>query len=70
MDSRTDQEKADDLIQEYLAQLELPSADPCGEIEERLNSLREGDKKSVSGVKSGPKTQSNTKSTCKTGTNH
>ncbi|XP_020300846.1 abscission/NoCut checkpoint regulator isoform X2 [Pseudomyrmex gracilis] len=45
VDSRTDQEKADDLIQEYLAQLELPSADPCGEIEERLSSLRDGDKK-------------------------
>lgn len=41
VDTRTDQEKADDLIQEYLAQMELPStSDLCKDIQERLNSLQ------------------------------
>ncbi|XP_012224197.1 abscission/NoCut checkpoint regulator isoform X2 [Linepithema humile] len=49
LDTRTDQEKTDDLIQEYLAQLELPStSDPFKEIQERLNSLRDEDDKSCS----------------------
>lgn len=48
MDTRTDHEKADDLIQEYLAQLELPSVNPCVEIEERLNSLQDRDGRTVS----------------------
>lgn len=49
VDTRTDQEKTDDLIQEYLAQLELSSAnDPCKEIEEKLNSLRGEGNKTVS----------------------
>ncbi|XP_076292888.1 abscission/NoCut checkpoint regulator isoform X1 [Lasioglossum baleicum] len=40
-DSRTDQEKADDLIQEYLRHLELSSGnDPVSEIQSRLRSLQ------------------------------
>ncbi|XP_014483321.1 PREDICTED: abscission/NoCut checkpoint regulator isoform X2 [Dinoponera quadriceps] len=46
VDTRTDQEKTDDLIQEYLAQLELSStSDSCKEIQEKLNSLRDEDDK-------------------------
>lgn len=49
VDTRTDQEKTDDLIQEYLAQLELSSTnDPCKEVQEKLNSLRGEDNKTVS----------------------
>ncbi|KAL0118074.1 hypothetical protein PUN28_009031 [Cardiocondyla obscurior] len=45
VDTRTDKEKADDLIQEYLAQIELPSSSNfCKDIQERLNLLRDGDK--------------------------
>ncbi|TGZ38371.1 abscission/NoCut checkpoint regulator isoform X1 [Temnothorax longispinosus] len=41
VDTRTDQEKADDLIQEYLAQIELPStSDLCKDFE-RLDFLRD-----------------------------
>ncbi|XP_076662094.1 abscission/NoCut checkpoint regulator isoform X2 [Halictus rubicundus] len=40
-DSRTDQEKADDLIKEYLGQLKLSSGnDPDSEIQSRLRSLQ------------------------------
>lgn len=49
VDTRTDQQKTDDLIQEYLAQLDLSSTnDPCKEIQERLSSLRDKDDKAVS----------------------
>jgi hypothetical protein len=49
LDTRTDQEKTNDLIHEYLAQLELPStSDPFKEIQDRLNSLRDEDDKPVS----------------------
>ncbi|XP_028049323.1 uncharacterized protein LOC105836545 isoform X2 [Monomorium pharaonis] len=42
VDTRTDQEKADDLIQEYLAQMELPStSDFCKDIQEKLNALQD-----------------------------
>lgn len=38
MDTRTDQEKADDLIQEYLAEIELPStSDLFKEIQMRMD---------------------------------
>ncbi|XP_033336619.2 abscission/NoCut checkpoint regulator [Megalopta genalis] len=41
VDLRTDQQKTDDLIQEYLSQLELTSgSDPISEIHSRLRSLR------------------------------
>lgn len=44
VDTRTDQQKTDDLIQEYLAQLDLSSSnDPCKEIQGRLSSLRDED---------------------------
>jgi len=47
--TRTDQEKADDLIQKYLAQMELPSSSNlCKDIEERLNSLQNDCGKTVS----------------------
>ncbi|XP_039313397.1 uncharacterized protein LOC105192942 isoform X2 [Solenopsis invicta] len=42
VDTRTDQEKADDLIQEYLAQMDLPSTSDCKDIQERLNALQDG----------------------------
>lgn len=42
MDTRTDQQKTDDLIQEYLQQLELSSgSDSVGEIQARLRSLQD-----------------------------
>ncbi|XP_018355091.1 PREDICTED: uncharacterized protein LOC108756041 isoform X1 [Trachymyrmex septentrionalis] len=42
IDTRTNQEKAEDLIQEYLAPMELPSSsDLCKDIEEMLNSLQD-----------------------------
>ncbi|XP_011883062.1 PREDICTED: abscission/NoCut checkpoint regulator isoform X2 [Vollenhovia emeryi] len=42
VDTRTDQEKADDLVQEYLAQVELPStSNLCKDIQGRLDSLRD-----------------------------
>ncbi|XP_032683559.1 abscission/NoCut checkpoint regulator isoform X2 [Odontomachus brunneus] len=52
VDTRTDQEKMDDLIQEYL---ELSATnDPCKEIQEKLNSLRdERDKTNVNESKKG-----------------
>lgn len=41
VDVRTNQQKADDLIQEYLGQLELSSgSDSVSEIESRLRSLQ------------------------------
>ncbi|XP_031848533.1 uncharacterized protein LOC116433996 isoform X2 [Nomia melanderi] len=41
VDTRTDQQKTDDLIQEYLQQLELPSDnDPVREVESRLRKLQ------------------------------
>lgn len=41
VDTRTDQQKTDDLIQEYLEQLELSSgSDPASEIQSRLRSLQ------------------------------
>ena len=41
MDTRTDQQKTDDLIQEYLKQLELSSSsDSVSEIQARLKSLQ------------------------------
>lgn len=41
VDTRTDQQKTDDLIQEYLQQLELPSDnDPVREVESRLRQLQ------------------------------
>ncbi|XP_076241516.1 abscission/NoCut checkpoint regulator [Calliopsis andreniformis] len=41
VDTRTDQQKTDDLIQEYLGQLELSSGnDPVSEIQSRLSSLQ------------------------------
>ncbi|XP_054007931.1 abscission/NoCut checkpoint regulator [Hylaeus anthracinus] len=41
VDTRTDQEKTNDLIQEYLEQLELSSgSDPASEIQSRLRSLQ------------------------------
>lgn len=41
VDTRTDQQKTDDLIQEYLEQLELSSgSDPASEIQTRLRSLQ------------------------------
>lgn len=44
VDTRTDQEKADDLIQEYLAEMELPStSDLCKEIQMRRNSLEDNE---------------------------
>lgn len=40
VDTRTDQEKADDLIQEYLAEIELPTTtDLCKEIQMRMDFL-------------------------------
>lgn len=48
VDTRTDEEKADYLIQEYLAQMELPStSDLCKDIQERLN-LQDESRKTVS----------------------
>lgn len=42
VDSRTDQEKTDDLIKEYLERLKLSSRnDPDGEIEARLRALQD-----------------------------
>ncbi|XP_017759338.1 PREDICTED: abscission/NoCut checkpoint regulator [Eufriesea mexicana] len=42
VDTRTDQQKTDDLIQEYLQQLELSSgSDSVGEIQARLRSLQD-----------------------------
>lgn len=41
VDTRTDQQKTDDLIQEYLNQLELSSgSDSVSEIQARLRSLQ------------------------------
>ncbi|XP_072746130.1 uncharacterized protein [Anoplolepis gracilipes] len=41
VDTRTDQEKADDLIQEYLAEMDLPStSDLCKEIQMKMSSLQ------------------------------
>lgn len=41
MDTRTDQQKTDDLIQEYLEQLKLSSAnDSVTEIQSRLRALQ------------------------------
>lgn len=41
MDIRTDQQKTDDLIEEYLKQLELSSSsDSVSEIQTRLRSLQ------------------------------
>lgn len=41
VDTRTDQQKADDLIQEYLEQLELSSgSDSVSEMQARLRSLQ------------------------------
>ncbi|KYM97965.1 hypothetical protein ALC62_11311 [Cyphomyrmex costatus] len=46
IDTRTDQEKAEDLIQEYLAPIELPStSDLCEDIE-MVDSLQNDDNKS------------------------
>ena len=50
VDTRTNQEKAEDLIQEYLAPMELPStSDLCKDIEEMLNSLQDDGNRTVSG---------------------
>lgn len=44
VDVRTDQEKVDDLIQEYLAEIELPStSDLCKEIQMRRNSSEDNE---------------------------
>lgn len=44
VDTRTDQQKADDLLQQYYEQLQLSSAnDPCTEIQERLTALHKDD---------------------------
>ncbi|KAG7209774.1 hypothetical protein KM043_011394 [Ampulex compressa] len=46
VDNRTDQQKADDLIQQYFEQLELSSAsNSCSEIQMRLRALRDEDDK-------------------------
>lgn len=41
VDGRTDQEKTDDLIKEYLEKLELSENDRDKEIEERLQMLQD-----------------------------